>query len=509
MGDHPQAASGGISASAAIHTGRPPIGWRTAVPGGIYLLAVIVSGLIVPFGPAALLLIVAIVPVAMVCRWDSVSALTLLLLVVFGISARYTLGVGPPVMFAGLFCLGVWLVATLTDRRPAPRSPVRAATLLLIWFLLLGYAVAFTRVLTTLEVSNGQRQTLIMIAAAGVTLLAADRISDRQRLDVLLRRLVLGVTFVSAIAIVQYLFDRDLSMYFVPPGLHQDAAAAAILERSNLRRVAGTAGHPIEFGVLLAMVLPLALHFAMSSSPGRSRQWAWLQVALIGIGLPLSISRSAVLSLAVALIVMMAGWDNRRRLNFGASLLLFTAFFNVAVPGVLGTIKALFLWANEDPSVAGRTEDYPLVWHMIAQRPVLGRGLGTFVPGQYFFLDNQFLGTIIEIGYLGLAVVVLWLVVGLACARGARRRAVDPVDRQLGQAIVAGILAAVASCATFDTFGYRQVTFTLFLLVGCAGALWRLTAADRGVYARETGATSGSPAEADDTRGVPVAVNGS
>nr|MDT0665290.1 O-antigen ligase family protein [Micromonospora sp. DSM 115978] len=236
-------------------------------------------------------------------------------------------------------------------------------------------------------VSAAQRQLVVVFGAIGVCLLIADGVRDRARLDTFLRRLVLGATFMSFIAFVQYVFGRDLSDWFVPPGVQfNSTAAAAIDERSQLRRVAGTAGHAIEFGVVLAMLLPLALHFAMTATGRRDKLLAWAQVTVIGIGLPLSISRSAVLSLAVALLALVTVWNWRRRLNFGVVFVGFVGVFNVAVPGVLGTLRALFLWADEDPSVTGRTEDYAQVGEFFAQRPFLGRGYGTFIPSEYFFL---------------------------------------------------------------------------------------------------------------------------
>jgi O-antigen ligase len=333
--------------------------------------------------------------------------------------------------------------------------------------------------LSTAEASSTERQTILLLAAVGVTLLAAERIRDRERLDDLLRRVVLGATFMAFVGIIQYTTGRDLSEILVPPGLTPtSSAASAIAERSSLRRVAGTASHPIEFGVVLAMVLPLALHFAMIARERLGRITAWGQVIVIGLALPLSISRSAVLSLLVGIMTAMTVWSARSRLNFLFAFLAFLPVFKVAAPGVLGTLRALFLWAGEDPSVSGRTDDYSIVWQLVAERPILGRGLGTFIPGQYIFLDNQFLGLLIEIGAIGLTTVIVWVLVAVSCARGVRRRAAEATDRALGQAIVAGIFAAVASFATFDALGFAIITYTLFLLAGCAGALWRMTAAD-------------------------------
>ena len=46
--------------------------------------------------------------------------------------------------------------------------------------------------------------------------------------------------------------------------------------------------------------------------------------------------------------------------------------------------------------------------------------------------------------------------------------------RGLGQALAASIAAFAISAATFDELSFRQAAFTLFLLLGCAGALWSM-----------------------------------
>ena len=51
--------------------------------------------------------------------------------------------------------------------------------------------------------------------------------------------------------------------------------------------------------------------------------------------------------------------------------------------------------------------------------------------------------------------------------------------------------AGAISAGTFDLFGFGMASGFLFLLLGCAGALWRLGRADR-----ELAAAAGVPAAA-------------
>jgi O-antigen ligase len=193
--------------------------------------------------------------------------------------------------------------------------------------------------------------------------------------------------------------------------------------------------------------------------------------------LPLTVSRSAILAVAVAVLVYAVDWSPRGRFNG----LVIGAFglvaFRAAVPGLLGTLRSFFLQANDDPSIQGRTEDYAHIPGLLEHHWLFGRGLGTFRPAQYFFLDNQYLGTLLEGGVVALVALIAVYVVGMGMARGARKHSIAPATRSLGQALAAGIAALAVSAFTFDEFGFKQSAFLLFLLVGCAGALWRMTRA--------------------------------
>ncbi|ABD10945.1 polymerase [Frankia sp. CcI156] len=432
-----------------------------------------------PVGPAVVLAVPAVAVPLLASRRDAVTLLTSMVFVLFAVPATYRLPpLGKLTVPVGLCCLAGWLVhqAARRARFDPVFQPVRAATLVLVWVLTLSFAMMFTRVVEATEVSSAHRSLVTVVAQAGVTLLAADAIRCRTRLDSLLRRVVLGATFMAAIGGIEFLTGRNYSAVLVPPGLSLSPDVDRIDVRSGFERVAATAVHPIEFGVVLAVVLPLALHYAIAAR-GWARVGAWAQVAVIGAVLPMSVSRSTAVSLAVAILTLTAIWPVRRRLNgllalAGSVLVLHTVF-----PGLIEATVSLFLRADADPSVTGRTEDYAPVWKLFTQRPLLGRGLGTFTPHQYFYLDNQLLGSVLETGVVGTTVLLVWVAVGLSVARGARRWAREQRDRELGQALTASILAGVASFLTFDALSFALLAGLLFLLIGCAGALWRMTAA--------------------------------
>jgi O-antigen ligase len=221
------------------------------------------------------------------------------------------------------------------------------------------------------------------------------------------------------------------------------------------------------------MALPLALHVAFNA---RDRKWLWWGIVLlIAVASPMSLSRSAILGLFVAFLVLFAGWPSSRRMGVLLVLPVFVVVLRFAIPGLVGTIKSLFSSLSSDPSIQGRTDDYKVVGQFISKSPWFGRGFGTFLPKDFFILDNQYLGAVIEIGYIGLAALILLFGIGFVTARGARIRFADPELRDLAQSLAASVLVAGIGYVTFDGLGFPMVTGLLFLLLGCIGALWRIS----------------------------------
>jgi polysaccharide biosynthesis protein PslJ len=157
---------------------------------------------------------------------------------------------------------------------------------------------------------------------------------------------------------------------------------------------------------------------------------------------------------------------------------LFAVVMKVAIPGLLGTMRSLVLDYKSDPSVQGRTNDYSVIGPLISERPWFGRGFMTFMPDRYLYLDNQYLLGLIETGIIGVLALVALFLVGMTLARGARRRATDPATRDLGQSLAAALFVTLVTCATFDFLSFPTARGLSFLLVGCAGALWRLQVAE-------------------------------
>ena len=443
----------------------------------------------------AFLLIPTLLVVAERCPRDAVTVLTTFIILLAAIPSGLVVGplggAGRPSMLVGMAAFWWWFHARLLPEGGVARGfqPVRWAMYGLGAAVAASYVAASIRPIAGPEALSADRNLLYAVALFGVLVLAADGIHTRERLETLLRRLVAAAAVLAVVGILQFR-GYDLSGIFRLPFLTEIAGLADVQERSTQRRVAATASHPIEFGVVLAFIFPIALHYALYAR--RHTGFAKLAMLLIAVAIPMSVSRSGILALAITFLAMWFTWPNRQKVRTALLTGVFLMVMRLAIPGLLGTIRYLFLHMFDDESYQGRKQEYSLVGDLIKQRPVFGRGFGTFLPEIYTYLDNQYLGLLIEVGIVGTTAFVGLLLVGIGCGRGARRMA-DPETRSLGQALAGSILAALITVGTFDLLAFGIASGVLFLLIGCAGALWRLTAQNRVEHAPERGEAGPAP----------------
>jgi hypothetical protein len=389
---------------------------------------------------------------------------------------------GTPATLIGLVALVHWAVAVLLPDVRLARTvvPVRIVVGLLAATVLLRYAILNVGYVPVDQLLSGDRILLGILSWAGVALLAAEGLENRAEVNRVVRTFVLIVAAMAVVGFLQFRAGIDLASF--PrriPLLHENGDLDAIQNRSGFRRPAGTAGHPIEFGAVIAMALPLALHVARFDAT-RTRFRRSLPVGLIAIGIPVAVSRSAILGAAVAGFVVFLGLDPRLRPKALMAVAGFVTLVYATTPGLLGTLRSFFLSTGQD----GRVNDYGRALAHIRKAPWFGHGPGTFIADSRLnnafdnILDNQYLGTLIEVGLIGLAVVLAYLLGAAFLGRGARHRSTDPATRDLGQALAAASVAGAVTSYTFDAFSCKMFAGVVPLCLGLAGALWALTRED-------------------------------
>lgn len=382
---------------------------------------------------------------------------------------------GSPAQLLGMAGAFWWLTSRVATRLGRTRGirPVQAAMALFAFACLISYLLATTRPIEAIDLSAADRGMLVVLSWAGILLLAGDGITTRRRLDDVLRVVVAGAAVAAVVGLLQFTTGTSFVDRISIPGLSQNSAVNGVFARNGFSRAAGTSTHPIEFGVLLTMALPLALHLALHDSR-RGPLRRWLPVVAIGAAIPVTMSRSALIGLALVLLIVLPTWPRaRRRVAYLFIVVGFGAVY-VAVPGLLGTMIRLFTGISGDNSALSRVNSYDVALHYIGLSPLFGRGFGTFLP-RYHILDNQYLGMTVETGIVGVLAYVAVIATGVVLAVRMYRRLTDPADRSLAITLTGGLASSAAAAATFDALGFPQVASTTFLYLGLIAALSRLT----------------------------------
>ena len=379
--------------------------------------------------------------------------------------------VGTPALIIGLACL-LWWIAVRFNRSfsvPVPPQAIRRAMMIFSIAVLISYVVAMIRPIEVMEQTAADRGLLLLASWLGLVLLSADGLIGVRRLESLLRILVTAGGIVAIIGIIQFFSGLPLVDVIQIPGLTANNDLTSIYDRDGFNRAAGTSTHPIEFGVALAMVLPVGLHFALTDTH-RNFFLRWFPIAAIALAVPITISRSALVGVAVALLIVIPTWSAARRRGAYVFMSAGLLVIYLAIPGMLGTLTRLFTGIADDGSARSRTDSYDIAVDFISRSPFFGRGFSTFLP-QYRILDNQYLGALIEIGIVGLCALLMLIFVALTSATMARRMTSDPRTRSLAQSLMAMVAAGACCFATFDAFAFPQVANLVFLGIGCIGAL--------------------------------------
>jgi O-antigen ligase len=382
--------------------------------------------------------------------------------------------VGRPATLLGLVALVWWTLQTMVSLGRATRrpQPVRTSYTFFLCAVLVSYAIAQAKGLPTDEVSPSDSAVLRILSLGGVLLIANDGIRSTTELFWLLRVMATLGGLVAALGLVQFLTGQAVIDQISLPGMAADGELGGIQDRGGFVRASGTAAHPLEYAVVLMTALPLAISLGFYDRE-RALGRRWWAAAAIAMATTVAVSRSAILGAVVAVLVLLPGLTPRARRTMALAwgILLSLAF--VAIPGIIGTIRGMFLSVESDPSALSRTSALSAALDVVGNNPLLGRGLGTFLP-KYFILDNQLVLLAIEVGILGLLAFSALFVCAVAQAQVARRRAGTDLEKALLQALTASLCSLFALFAFFDALSFPMAA-TFFLLAGLAGAAANVT----------------------------------
>lgn len=273
--------------------------------------------------------------------------------------------------------------------------------------------------------------------------------------------------------------------------------------RAGGYRSFGSSQHPIALSVMFCILIPLAIYLARYGRWPKNEWTRRLVYSLVTLvllmGVLVAVSRTAVIVLGVMflLTLLLRPWLGITLVAIGVPLL---AVGMAALPKVVGTLVLSFLdidalIASQQTSPgfrgAGRLADLGPSLIEASQSPFFGTGLGSrIVVGDEqnaYILDNQVLGSLLEVGavgVLGLAVFILVpiLMMGAWAFTTARD---EPRYAMLAFALFLSGAGYAAALFFYDAFGFMQTFFVYSMLLAVAG--WLLTSSPPALKARAAG----------------------
>lgn len=416
-------------------------------------------------------------------RADAVTLLSLLIALRLILPSQFVIGplggAGAPGTLFGLMLLAYWLWHRLHRTEPQKTADVNAVAITFGGIVLASDVVASVRPIAADELSLTTLSFISLAGWMGGLLLASDGVTSLERLRVLVSRLaILGGVF-AGFGLFQFVTGTAWVDRLSIPGLVANTSIYSITQREGFSRPFSTAIHPIEFGSVIAMLLPLTMVFGLlGSRQGRIRWATWIPAALIVLAGSLSSSRSTLIGLAVGIVLLWPALNRTQRIVGAVATAGLGAFVFVAVPGMVSTVTALFGGVvSEDSSVASRVDGFAVAAAYFSRSPIIGRGFGTFLP-RYWIFDNQYVLGLVETGALGVVfMLLLWVVPVVGVARVLSRTISGSQQRLLGAGLLASCVVGGVGLAFFDGFGFPMMPAVWFVLLGLAGAYRRLGAA--------------------------------
>ncbi len=301
-------------------------------------------------------------------------------------------------------------------------------------------------------------------------------------------------------AVVEYLFwfflvirliedDRDFMVFYgtlvvlgILLGLHgiyQFIVAAPIpsnwvsqAEQSIRTRVYSITGSPNIMGSLMVLLAPMVAGVAYYSKKLSTKVLAICATGVLCLSCVFTFSKGAWGGLVVAVVVFGMFIDRRLIALMGAV----GAGVFVMIPSVAHRITFLF---TADYAAASRRAGRSVRWEiglnlLHDSNPWLGFGLGRYggavaMQNQvlksdeftYYYMDNYYLKTMVEMGYIGFILfLLLLLALAVLCLRSIRHSPIegDNPTRILAVAMFSGMMGVLAHCIFENIFEVPYMT---------------------------------------------------
>jgi polysaccharide biosynthesis protein PslJ len=346
--------------------------------------------------------------------------------------------------------------------------------------------------LTETELIGTGLSNLLQLSLLTATIVLVRQLLTTERIVMaLLQFIVFAGVVVGILAFVERVTRTNVFLLlgnFLPLSLIRDAEEAV---RSGGARSYGSAQHPIALAVLFCMIIPLAIYLMRFSpwprNPINRRVVYSIAVGFLLLGLLTTISRTATVTIGVMLLVTLILRPRLGAILLAAAIPLAVIAAMVLPKLVESMILSLLdtesLIASQMTSIGmagqGRLADLAPALAEVAQSPFFGTGLGSrIVEGENanaYILDNQWLGTLMETGVLGvIGLVALFVWPAIRMLSFSFRSGAAPSRAFLTFAIAISAVGYATSMFLYDSFAFMQTLLVLAMLYAIAA--WAMTA---------------------------------
>jgi polysaccharide biosynthesis protein PslJ len=366
-----------------------------------------------------------------------------------------------------------WLAAAILASGASPRfrrSPLNLAVLVFATLAVTSVVINLGTLVKADELDLAIKKLVLLGSLVAFFFIVSTVVRPREVPAFAVFLVILGAVAAFGITLenrsgTNYFFDLTDTLL---PGIGlEDRESSIYYDDTGRRNITGPTSHGLAATTLLAMILPFAIVGVMEARDRRKRLLYLAATALILAGAMGTVRKSAGVVPFIPPLVLLAYRPRAmiRLLPFGI-LMIFAV--HLLVPGAMGSIKnQLFPKGGflTDVSSEGRKEDYDAVRPDLYNHLALGRGYGTYDPDVYRVLDNQYLNTRIQMGYIGMAsYLAIFLALFLAAHKvirsGDRMRA-PPALAAAGAAAAAGVASAL-----FDALAFPHVPYLLLFIGG-------------------------------------------
>jgi hypothetical protein len=420
-------------------------------------------------------------------------AIGLLVLVVWAVPIKsYRLPVALPFSLelyrlVLIVLVGAWLVAILTGSRGLSAGGLAKPIVLLAAVGVLSI-VANTHALSSAGLQSQSIKSLTYFLSFLLAyLLVCSTLESVGAAELVVRALVLGAGAIAILAIYEARTNYDVfdHLHKWISVLEPTRAVKESARRGTRLRVHASAQHPIALGAALTMAVPLAAYL-VTRARNQAVAFFWGATGVLCVvGAMTTVSRTVVL-MAVAMTITALIVRKQAVTRFWPLGIVLLAAVHLAAPHTLGSLYHSFLpkgglvhsqTARGGNVGSGRVADIGPGLRSWKQAPIVGHGLGTGKvarsnepgaivdpkTGAPIIFDDQYLNSLVSIGFLGLLGVLWFVWGGVRRMTATAKRLRDPA----GDLIAACAIACAgfgAGMLTFDAFAFVQCTLVFFVI---------------------------------------------